>query len=163
MGIVLEMNKKYLSPFFVKPFRPSHVSQYDSIFFLTRQNQYHINFPNKKRLTPTGHGKLHVHPGNFKLSKPSLFGNTMMAILSQGWDVSVLSKGEEDCLRALWLQFAFLGLLIWLNRLSTNAFKLSKRNSFSWRKALPIFSGFTSSGPSFFFIFEGEEWKESAI
>lgn len=30
-------------------------------------------------------------------------------------------------------------LLIWLHRLSINVFKLSKRNSFSWRKALPIF------------------------
>lgn len=35
-------------------------------YFSPAQNQYYINFPNKKALTPKMNRKLHLQPGNFK-------------------------------------------------------------------------------------------------
>lgn len=131
-------------------------------YFSPAQNQYHINFPNKKRLTPTMNRKLHLHPGNFKLSNPWLFRNLMMITLSQGWDVSVLSKGEKDVLGLPGISsvvvvfiYRLPWVLIWLNTLNKSASRLTKRNFFSRRKALSIFHGLSESlqalGQCFYF------------
>lgn len=118
-------------------------------YFSSGQNQYHINFPNKRRSTSTMNRKLHLHPGNFKLSNTWLFRNIVVLILSQGWDVSVLSKGEKDVLefpgvssvagvficRLPWV-------LLWLNTLNKSALCCQRGTLSAEERHFPFFTGY---------------------